>query len=139
MLIVYVADKCQVTGVFVSRFHGILCVQITEMRREIANLKTTTSQSHTPENESTDAIRSLLVGTSIIKNVDEWKLKNTTVICLRGGHISDFRASLARLPTGTHYDRTVLDVGGNDCADERDSHEVVEMYRELDLILSSNK
>ena len=91
--------------------------QSTELRLEIANLKTTVS--HTPANESTGATRSLLVGTSITKNVDESKLKNTTVI--RGGYISDVRASLARLPTGTQYDRTVLVVGGNDCANERDS------------------
>ena len=76
--------------------------EITEMCREIANLKTTTSRSDTPTNESTDATRSLPVGTSIIKTVDEWKLKNTKVICLRGGHISDIRASLARSPTGAH-------------------------------------
>ena len=103
--------------------------EITELRWEIANLKTTTSQ--TPTSESTDVVRSLLVGSSIIKNVDESKLKNMKVICLRGGHISDIRASLARLPSGTRYDRTVIVVGGNDCADERDANEVVEMYREL--------
>ena len=87
--------------------------------------------THTPTSESTGAVRSLLVGTSIIKNVEESKLKNTKVICPRGGHISDTRASLARLPSGTHYDRTVIVVGGNDCADESDANEVVEMYREL--------
>ena len=56
---------------------------------------------------------SLLIGSSIIKDVLKENLYDTDVVCLRGGQIADVRSRLEVLPSG--YDSITLLVGGNDC------------------------
>ena len=75
-----------------------------------------TRKSTTGENiEHRTQRRDILVGSSLIKHVDENKLHETTVICKPGGKIADITAEIAKLPPKGHRMVTVV-VGGNDCA-----------------------
>ena len=55
----------------------------------------------------------VLIGSSIVRDVDEDKLIDTEVICKRGGSVSDVKAAVEELNPG--YDSMTLIVRGNDC------------------------
>lgn len=75
--------------------------------------------------------RSLLVGSSIIRDIDESKLEDTKVICKSGGCIKDVEDVVKNL---THeYEEITLVVGGNDCdsATPKTAQEILEAYGSL--------
>ena len=74
--------------------------------------------------------KSLLVGDSTIKDIDERKLRNTKVICLQGGRIDTVHEAIQ---TRTDkYDNVTLCVGSNDCTDEiEDLDTLIPKYKEL--------
>ena len=60
---------------------------------------------------------SLLIGSSLIRNIDEDKLDNTQVICMPGAYASDIRRKLDDLQSkGMRYERIYLVMGGNDAS-----------------------
>ena len=83
------------------------------LRRDVATLneqvKTLTWKTFRP----TGQLSSLLIGSSLIKQVSRDNLKDTDVVCLPGGRIKDVRDHLEALPSG--YESITLLVGGNDC------------------------
>ena len=83
------------------------------LRRDVATLneqvKTLTWKTFRP----TGQLSSLLIGSSLIKQVSSDNLKDTDVVCLPGGRIKDVRDHLEALPSG--YESITLLVGGNDC------------------------
>ena len=58
--------------------------------------------------------RSVVIGSSILRDLDQDKLDNTDVISISGGKVPDIHRKLAELPKDT-YNRVTLMVGGNDC------------------------
>ena len=74
--------------------------------------------------------KSLLVGDSTIKDIDERKLHNTKVICLQGGRIESVHNAIQ---TRTDkYENVTLSVGSNYCTDEvEDLDTLIPKYREL--------
>ena len=73
--------------------------------------------------------KTLLLGSSLIRDIDSTKLVNTDVTCVRGGKIKDFVAKVEACDN--NYDRTVLVLGGNDCHPDTEPNTVVDRYREL--------
>jgi hypothetical protein len=55
----------------------------------------------------------LLIGSSIIRDVDNEKLLDTEVICKRGGTIQTIKQEMDKLNNG--YEQITVLVGGNDC------------------------
>ena len=83
------------------------------LRRDVATLneqvKTLTWKTFRP----TGQLSSLLIRSSLIKQVSRDNLKDTDVVCLPGERIKDIRDHLEALPSG--YESITLLVGGNDC------------------------
>ena len=63
---------------------------------------------------STLAPKHLLIGSSVVRDVDPAKLANTDVISISGGRIRDVQKRLE--DTSATYGRVSIVVGGNDCA-----------------------
>ena len=79
--------------------------------------------------------KTLVVGSSIIRDISASKLKDTDVITLPGGLIRDVTNTVKSYPTATKYSKIVLVVGGNDCdtgeKSSRLASDIVEDYSTL--------
>ncbi|CAH1801393.1 unnamed protein product, partial [Owenia fusiformis] len=73
--------------------------------------------------------KSLLIGSSILRDVDETKLENTDVTCIRGGTISDVHKRLTE--KADRYDKIYLQIGSNDCKRNSDVELICENYKML--------
>ena len=73
--------------------------------------------------KSDDAKTTLLVGSSIIKDIQEENLIKTNVICKRGGKIKD----VTEVITGINgrFDEVTILVGGNDCEGNGNDDDIV--------------
>ena len=77
----------------------------------------------------------LVVGSSIIRDIAESNIENTDLICISGGRVRDAIDAVSKTPSDK-YDRAVLCIGGNDC-DPRDLSTkeepsvIVDRYEEL--------
>ena len=119
--------------------------KITELIKENAELKSrigSMTQSNNalhwqglspvqPQNPNT-----LLIGSSIIRDVDENKLLNTKCICIPGGYVSDVKEAVAKFPTTNKMRHIVLVVGGNDCEGGKSNNltpttDILSKYEEL--------
>ena len=61
--------------------------------------------------------KTLLIGASLLRNIDEHKLKNTEVRCMYGAQVRDIAGELDALAeSGARYARIVIVAGGNDAA-----------------------
>ena len=86
----------------------------TELRGRIATLFNNASADHwqnLPRPQGT-----LLIGSSLVRDIDENKLSSTKVMCIPGGKINDIKARISSMPTQPKLERVVLLVGGNDCS-----------------------
>ena len=82
----------------------------------------------------------VVIGSSIIRDIDDTKLINTQCICVSGGKIDDIRKKGMEFPTTSKLARAILVVGGNDCdsqLNQCDASELVAQYK--DLILSAKE
>ena len=83
------------------------------LRREVISLKeqvaTLTWRTFRQPSQSS----SLLIGSSLVKNVSRDKLVDTDVISLPGGKLADIKKKLEQLPNG--FDSITVLAGGNDC------------------------
>ena len=75
----------------------------------------------------------VLLGSSVIRDIDQTKLVATKCICIRGGHIKDIQGSVDRLPNDRKLCRIVLAVGGNDCdsGEDKPVTDIVAEYKDL--------
>lgn len=77
--------------------------------------------------------RTLVLGSSLVRNLDEVKLQDTEVRCLRGARVTGIAQELQALADkGRRYRRVILLVGGNDAAadtDDLDLEAVVKTFR----------
>ena len=74
----------------------------------------------------------MLVGSSLIRDIDERKLTNTKVLCCRGAHITDLTSKVQDLKDDDKFDRAVLVGGGNDCSSlDADVSSLLDNYRYL--------
>ena len=110
--------------------------EITSLRIKVSELNSKLNEATWSNFRSQQKDRSLLVGSSIIRDINEKNLDNTEVICLRGGHINDVKNAVTDKATEAAYDRVVLVAGGNDCAPRDTSTDVlpssiVDEYRSL--------
>ena len=73
---------------------------------------------------------SLLIGDSVIREIDPSKLHNTEVLCLPGGRIENAREAL-QSKIGS-FSNVTLCVGSNDCTDDvEDLESLIPKYKEL--------
>ena len=111
-----------------------LLVQNAELRGRISALYQDASATHwsnLPKPSQT-----AVIGSSIIRDIDETKLINTQCICISGSKIADVRKKVLEFPTTSKLTRVVLAVGGNDCDDNskhRDANDLLAEYKDLIL------
>ena len=96
--------------------------EMTALKSKLTDLSPT---SRTPKD-------SLVLGSSLVRNIDPNKLANTNVCCMPGAKIADIRDKLMNLSTaGERFSHIYLVVGGNDCADsDIDMAQTVATYRD---------
>ena len=116
--------------------HNNAITEITSLRTKVSELNSKLNEATWINFRSQQKDRSLLVGSSIIRDINEKNLDNTEVICLRGGRINDVKNAVTDKATEAAYDRVVLVAGGNDCAPRDTSTDVlpssiVDEYRSL--------
>ena len=75
--------------------------------------------------------RVLLMGTSVIRDMDEQKMSNTKVVCMPGAHITDLTDEMRKQDTTDVCDRTVIVGDGNDCETSQNVPELVAKYKDL--------
>jgi hypothetical protein len=77
----------------------------------------------------TDTHNTLVVGSSLVKHLDEKKMINTTVICKSGAKIDDITDELKAVPADHNYNRVVILGGGNNLS-EQEPKDIIESYRD---------
>jgi lysophospholipase L1-like esterase/uncharacterized coiled-coil protein SlyX len=117
--------------------------EISSVSQELVNLRKAMAETNnkisanTWSNFRNDTSErpTLVVGSSIIRDMSPSQLDNTRVVSISGGRIADVAAEIDNTPS-KKYDGIVLIVGGNDC-DPRDPStkktpaDLVEQYRSL--------
>ena len=79
----------------------------------------------------------VLLGSSIIRDVDEGKLVNMKCVCIPGGCISDLKSKVTTFPTSHKLCRLVLVVGGNDCDSRSDERSIPDILSEFESLIKS--
>ncbi|CAH1782825.1 unnamed protein product [Owenia fusiformis] len=89
----------------------VLDNECIKLRKTIDNHK---SSLHENEHNKT-----LVIGSSIIRDFDESKMNNTDTVCISGGKITDVNEHLSKLGQANNknqYKRIVIQIASNDCA-----------------------
>ena len=102
------------------------------LRQENVKLREKTDELTKLIDEGSTHMRSILLGSSIIREVDQEKLVNTGVICKRGGLIGDIQEEVFKLPDNS-YSHIALVIGGNDCdkKPQKPAKDIVDVYGKL--------
>ena len=72
--------------------------------------------------------RTILIWSSIVKDIDQNKLTNAVVKCLSGAKVVTLTEEAEKLPDNS-FDRLVIVGGENSCSDTKDSNAVVSGLR----------
>ena len=75
---------------------------------KLSNTYSTGSHSHVTDNRN-----DLIIGSSVIRDIDQSKLQKTTVKCIRGDRIHDIGNVLKK--SSENYQSVSIIVGENDC------------------------
>ena len=93
--------------------HCVLKQQNEKLTTEVGELKRRYTNYAAPDKSG----KTLLLGSSIVRNFDQNKLKDTDVICLRGAKVRDLHNELREIKdSGKEYQRVILLGGGNDAS-----------------------
>lgn len=114
---------------------------VSDLRTTNAKLITELAQARWTQfrmNDSTTEPKTVLVGSSVIRDIDEKKLSNTKVVCCPGALITTLNANTNSLPSDGNYDKAILVGGGNDCSNNRNTADILDQYQKL-VISAKNK
>ena len=118
---------------------GHLRSEVTQLRQQNADLARQNSQlvyeSHRTRQQQNNG-RTLLIGSSLVRNIDEATLVSTDVVCLRGANIRDIHHELSEMgkdSSNDTYPHIVLLGGGNNCSEwpNADIVKAVSDYKDL--------
>ena len=80
----------------------------------------------------------VLLGSSVIRDINQTKLVATKCVCIRGGHVKDIHRAVDRLPDDRKLCCIILAVGGNDC-DSGEDKPVTDIVAEYKDLIESSK
>ena len=116
----------------ISRKLDELATQADESKREnellrakVTDMTTQLQQKQWPTHRPQQTV---VVGTSLVKHMDENKLQHTRVICLPGAKLQWIAKTVRNLPPDTACNRLVVVAGGNDVADSKELQDAVNDY-----------
>lgn len=127
-----VLGTIQNNGLIHQRQIEQLATENGEWRRVVADL--TQNMSKTSWEKFRQPSKSILIGSSLIRDVHQDNLLNTSVICKSGGTIDAIDNIITNeLPKDEHYHTMTLVVGGNDCATTppTPANEVIDKFAKL--------
>jgi hypothetical protein len=102
----------------------ILRNELVQLRAELQEKKWANLQTGRPKNV-------LVVGSSVLRDIDNTKIENTTVHNLSGGKIKDAKDVIHNIPA-RQYSEIALVIGGSDCEDTTTTvKDIVEEYKGL--------
>ena len=104
-------------------------VQCEELRQENALLRQGGAQAAASSSAGATPQTSLLIGDSIIRDIDSDKLVDTKVISLGGACVDDVKRKC--LQSKERYARATIVVGTNDCASQDDAETILSDYKFL--------
>lgn len=113
-----------------DKAHSDLMGTLLDLRAQNAKLTTEQSRSKWESFHTTSEQHTVLIGSSIIRDIDQHKLLNTDVKCRPGAKISDLIDELKCLPDGK-YSHIILVGGGNDSSDTKDPAAVVNSFKDM--------
>ena len=102
--------------------HQKLATENAELRQRISDLSQQASSDH--RRQLNEPHGTVLIGSSVIRDISDDKLAATRCICRRGGAIKDLQEALDNLPTNKPLSRIILIGGGNNCDSENDDLDV---------------
>lgn len=102
------------------------------LRKEILTLRAELSKANWPLQPSdTESKPSLILGSSVLRDIDNNRIQNAFVHSISGGKIKDAISYVDDVPAGK-YSSITLVIGGNDCDDPSSSPaDVVKTYTDL--------
>ena len=109
-----------------------LVVENNELRNRFVDTSATPASIKTPQN-SPSSHGTLVIGSSIVRDIDERKLVATRCISIGGGRIKNIHDKLDTSTNG-RLSRLIILVGGNDCDGQSPSTDVTNLlaqYRDL--------
>ena len=112
--------------------HQKLTAENEDLRQCISDLSRQASSDHWCQLKSSHG--TVVIGSSIIRDISEEKLVATQCICRRGGVIKDLQEALDSLQTEKPFSRIILIGGGNDCDtdnDDIDASGITAQYKDL--------
>ena len=112
--------------------HQNLAAENDDLRQRISDLSRQASSDHWRQLKSPHG--TVVIGSSIIRDISEEKLVATQCICKRGGVIKDLQEALDSLPMKKPSSRIILIGGGNDCDTDNDDLDVsgiTSQYKDL--------
>ena len=117
--------KLEEENALLQRQNEALCREVNELKRRL--------NEHQQKSESHE--KTLILGSSLIRNLDEKKLNNTEIRCLRGAKVKDLSKELQYASSaGKKYSRIIFLGGGNDAAqkpEDIDLESVIECYKSM--------
>ena len=99
-----------------------------ELRVKVVDLTTKLQRQHWPTHRPEHTV---VVGTSLLKHMDEGKLQNTSVLCLPGAKLDQVANTIIALPPDTVCDKMVILAGGNDVAEIDELQDAVDAYQKV--------
>ena len=124
-------SKMQDTIAQKDKHHSELIGQLTELQSENTRLIVEKNRNKWEKfRNQPSGQRTILVGSSEIRDIDQNKLLNTDVKCLPGAKVSDLTKEVSLLPTDK-YCNIVLVGGGNDCSNTKDATSVVNSFKDV--------
>ena len=112
--------------------HQKLATENAKLRQRVSDLSQQASSDHWRQLNKPHG--TVLIGSSIIRDISDYKLVATRCICRCGGVIKDLQEALDNLPTDKPLSRIILIGGGNDCdfeSDDLDVTGITAQYRDL--------
>lgn len=110
-----IISSLQETHIHSTQESGVPTALSTEPREKPAPASPYSSEKATPITPEFDT---LIIGDSIIRDLNEKGLCRTKVECLRGADVCNVRESLEQIDVG-NFDTVVIHVGTNDCTSTR--------------------
>ena len=114
--------------------HQKLAAENDDLRQRISDLSRPASNDHWHQLKSKFPHGTVVIGSSIIRDISEDKLVATQCICKRGGFIKDLQDALDSLPIDKPFSRIILIGGGNDWDTDSEDLDVIGItaqYRDL--------
>ena len=111
----------------------------TNLRKQIAEMDQNSSAA--TWQQFSRAHGTLILGSSIVRDIDPDKLVSTKCVSVSGGKIRDALLHLDSLPRNESYERIVLVTAGNDCDQDESPVDVkglVDQYRDLVKVAKSH-